>query len=97
MTRQTNWKRLASFAALGLLAATSANAGGRGGGTSNGGGDSWLRGELQNPQFVQPYGYAAPSRAEYRPFYGYVYPYTPYAQRRAVIEVRPYQAYQGGW
>ncbi len=90
MTRRTTWKRFAGFAALGLLAATAAHAfGGRGGG-STGEGDSWLRGEMHNPQFVQPFGYASPNRMEYRPFYGYGYPYTPYPRRRAVIEVYPY-------
>ncbi len=96
MTRQTNWKRLAGFAVLGLLAATSASAGGRGGG-SNGGGDSWLRGELQNPQFVQPGGFAAPNRYEPRPFYGYGYPYTPYADPRLVIRAHPSRSYGYGW
>jgi len=57
---------------------------------SNGGGDSWLRSELHNPEFIQPYGYASPNRTEYRPFYGYGYPYAPSVPRRAVIEVRPY-------
>ena len=88
MTSRTNWKRLVGIAVLGLLAATSADARERGG--SSGEGDSWLRGELQNPQFVQPYGYASPNRMEYRPFYGYGYPYTPYPRRRTVIEVYPY-------
>ena len=86
----TNRTRLVGFAVLGLLAATSANAGGRGGGGGNGGGDSWLRSELHNPAFVQPYGYASPNRTEYRPFYGYGYPYTPYVPPRTVIVVRPY-------
>ena len=94
MTSRTNWKRLMGFAALGLLAATSASASGRGGG-SNGGGDSWLRGELQNPHFVQPGGFAAPNRYEPRPFYGYGYPYTPYADPRLVIQAYPRRAY--GW
>ena len=94
MTSRTNWKRLAVFATLGLLAATSADARGRGG---DGGGDSWLRGELQNPQFTQPYGYASPNRMEHRPFYGYGYPYTPYAKRRAVIKVYPYGHHDYGW
>ena len=90
MTRRMTSIRLAGWAALAFLAtATSASACCRGGGSS-GEGDSWLRGELQNPQFVQPYGYASPNRMEYRPFYGYGYPYTPYPQRRRVIEVYPY-------
>ncbi len=91
MTTRMTTTRCAGIAALAFLAiATSAEARGRGGGSS-GEGDSWLRGELQNPQFVQPYGYASPNRMEYRPFYGYGYPYTPYpSRRRAVIEVYPY-------
>jgi hypothetical protein len=87
MTRRTTWTRLAGFAGLGLLAATSANADGRG---SNSGGDSWLQGELHHQEWVQPYGYASPNRMEYRPFYGYGYPYTPYPSPRAVIQVQPY-------
>ena len=78
--------RIVPLAVLGLLAATSANADGRGGGGS--GGDSWLRSELQNPVFIQPYGYLSPNYTEYRPFYGYGYPYTPYAPPRAVIKVK---------
>jgi hypothetical protein len=85
----TGRTRLVGLAVLGFLVATSANAGGRGGG-SNGGGDSWLRSELHNPEFIQPYGYASPKRTEYRPFYGYGYPYTPYVPRRAVIGVQRY-------
>ena len=80
--------RMVALAVLGLLAATSANADGRGDGGNTGGGDSWLRSELHNPAFVQPYGYASPNRTEYRPFYGYGYPYTPYAAPRAVIKVK---------
>ena len=79
--------RMVALAVLGLLAATSANAQGFGDG-GNGGGDSWLRSELHNPAFVQPYGYASPNRTEYRPFYGYGYPYTPYTSPRAVIKVK---------
>ena len=90
MTTRMTSTRYAGIAALAFLAmATSAEARGRGGGSS-GEGDSWLRGELQNPQFTQPYGYASPRRMEYRPFYGYGYPYTPYGDPRLVIRVRPY-------
>jgi hypothetical protein len=91
MTNRITSTLCAGVAALAVLAmTTSAEARGRGGGSS-GEGDSWLRGELQNPQFVQPYGYASPNRMEYRPFYGYGYPYTPYpSRRRTVIEVYPY-------
>ena len=96
MAQRTIAKRLAGFAALCLLAATPAAAGGFGGnGGSNGGGDSWLRGELQNPGFVQPGGSAAPNRYEPRPFYGYGYPYTPYADPRLVIQTYPRRAH--GW
>jgi len=95
MTNRISCKRLAVLAALGMLASTPALAFGRGGGGSNGGGDSWLRGELQNPHFVQPGGFAAPNRYEPRPFYGYGYPYTPYADPRLVIRAYPRRAY--GW
>lgn len=94
MTGRANWTRLAGFAVLGLLAATSANAGGRGG-AGGSRGDSWLRGELHHPEYIQPYGYASPNRMEYRPFYGYGYPYTPHVPRRAVIEVAPSGYYTG--
>ena len=81
----------AGVAALAFLAMTGA-AGARDRGGSDGGGDSWLRGELHNPQFVQPYGYLSPNRMEYRPFYGYGYPYTPYGDPRLRV-VRPYVGY----
>ena len=89
-------RRMTSICFVGVAlalfaAATAAEARDRGG--STGEGDSWLRGELRQPGFIQPYGYASPNRMEYRPFYGYGYPYTPYAGRRAVIEVRPYDEY----
>lgn len=88
MTHRTAVIVRASVAALALLAmADAAAARDRGG--SGGGGDSWLRGELHNPQFIQPYGYLSPNRREYRPYYGYGYPYTPYGDPRLVV-VRPY-------
>ncbi len=96
MARQMTSVRFAGVAALAFLAmATTADARGRGGGGSGstGEGDSWLRGELQQPGFVQPYGYASPRRMEYRPFYGYGYPYTPYGDPRLVIQVHPYAGY----
>jgi len=52
---------------------------------------------LQNPQFVQPGGFAAPNRYEPRPFYGYGYPYTPYADPRLVIRAHPSRPYGYGW
>ena len=94
MTSRITSFRVAGAAALAFLAmATAAEARGRGGGSS-GEGDSWLRGELQQPGFVQPYGYASPRRMEYRPFYGYGYPYTPYGDPRLIV-VRPYSEYYG--
>ena len=96
MKNGINRTRLAGLAALALLS-MGATAGAREG-SSGGGGDAWLRAELQNPRFIEPGGFASPDRNEYRPFYGYGYPYTPYVQRRAIIEVRPYGPYVGpGW
>ena len=91
MTRRMTSMRFAGVAALAFLAmATAAEARGRGGGGSGGDGDSWLRGELRQPEFIQPYGYASPRRMEYKPFYGYGYPYTPYGDPRLVIQAPVY-------
>ena len=83
MTSRTAVIARAGLAALALVAVVSTAAAQRDGG-SNGGGDAWLRSELQNPRFIQPYGYASPNYTEYRPFYGYGYPYTPYGDPRLV-------------
>ena len=84
MTSRTAVIARAGLAALALVAAVSTAAAQRDGGSNSGGGDAWLRSELQNPRFVQPYGYASPNYTEYRPFYGYGYPYTPYGDPRLV-------------
>ena len=88
MTSRTAVIARAGIAALTLVTAVStAAAQGRDGG-GGGGGDAWLRSELQNPQFIQPYGYASPNYTEYRPFYGYGYPYTPYGGPRLIVRPR---------
>jgi hypothetical protein len=92
MTSRTALIARAGIAALALVTMAGVATARDHGGGSNGGGDSWLRGELQNPQFIQPYGYAAPNRREYRPYYGYGYPYTPYGDPRLIV-VRPYRGY----